>query len=92
MNKWKHRFDFAGFYHNDEVPVPEKGKRIAEILRDRLLPMFDPDEDLSEYCEIEDLIEEFACVADAEEFDFAMTTLYDIADYQRIWIATHKHM
>ena len=41
MKKWNHRFDFTGFYQSDEIPVAEKAQKIADILREKLLPMFD---------------------------------------------------
>lgn len=90
MANWKHTIDCSGFWRDDEVPVEEKGKKLATLLRLKVFKHYPED------WELEEIIESFECISGMEgeftatdEFDNWLAWLYDWADYDhRLWIQT----
>lgn len=78
MANWKRMLDLSDLWQkyviDDEVSDLD-GLNKAVIQRIRA---FDP--------ELEDIVSEFECVSDSDDFDAAMSALYDYADDERIWV------
>jgi len=92
MNKkWKHTLDFSGFYKDDSIDIVEKGKKISVLIRRKFSSILDYEsEDFDQ--ELEDIVDVFESISGyddvepVEEFDDCMESLYNWADYNRIWI------
>lgn len=81
MNKWNYTLNLKGFYHDDNLDIEEKAsKMVAEL---QILQKKLPNDG-----ELEDIIDTFSGIDDVDEFDYAMNTLYDWADFYKIWIKT----
>ena len=80
---WEHRVSLEDIFHNEELTFEEK--RDGIIRRIRATAWFKgchQDDDLVY------LVEELAETEDATSFDSLWSDLYDIADADRVWIAT----
>lgn len=92
MPNWKHSINVAEWWKDEEVPIEEKGRRLATLLR---LKVF---KDCPDDWELEEIIESFECISGCpgeftavEEFDGWLEELYNWADRgHRLWINTIK--
>ncbi len=90
MPNWKHTVDCSEFWHDDSVPISEKGKKLATLLRIKVFKHC-PDD-----WQLEEIIESFECITgcpgeftETEEFNGWLEELYDWADRDhRLWIKT----
>ncbi len=86
---WEYALDFHNFYHDDNLTIGEKAKKIYTILS----KFYKKYENLEAFSgtELDDIINEFEEnieLNDVASFDIAMYNLYDFADSKRIWIKT----
>lgn len=88
MANWKYRLDIRNIWNDEEMPIDEKGKAIADkILQTFPNEWFDWKSDDYD-CDLEDLVERFRNitgydeVSPVEEFDNCMDELYDFGDAQ----------
>ena len=85
MRKWEQKLDLTDLWNKDwdDDNINEFG----EIVAKRLQKLW------GEYFELElykcDVIDNFEHVENIEYFDYAMEALYDVADSERIWVATN---
>ena len=80
---WAHKINLADVFHNEDMSF--EAKRDAIVARIRASAWFkgyDECGDLSQF------VEELADTEDGDEFDGPWSEIYDIADYDRVWIAT----
>lgn len=80
---WAHKINLADVFHNDEMTFEEK--RDAIVRRIRATTWF---KDYDEYDDLPQLVEELADAEDTDAFDGVWDCIYDIADADRVWIAT----
>ena len=79
MSNWKYTINLSEFYHDDNLTINEKGKRIVEISK-----YFRIIKD----AELENILFLFNDVESIEDFDEIMNYFYDWADINRVWIKT----
>src|ERR1700748_2911454 len=79
---WDRRIDVSSVFRNEELAYEERRDAIVKIIRDS--PWF---KQYDEGDELPQLVEELAEAAE-DEFRFPWDAIYDIADYDRVWIAT----
>lgn len=81
MSNWKTNLDLKDVWtaHDEERMTTSE---VAAAVSERLAEQF-PEDD-----EIEAIVEQFQAVEDVEEFNNAMSDLYDWADEARCWIGT----
>lgn len=86
MRRWKQRVDVGDLFHDDDLPLPDKGAAIARRLRTLRIEGDDLvfDETLEE-------LGDAANADDVEWFDAVWNGVYDWADGQRVWIETWRH-
>lgn len=84
MNRWKHRVALGDVFHNDDMPLPEKGGVIAQRIK---AASFYSDEDYDLVNMIEEL-EDAARDDDEHYFDLVWSAFYDWADANRVWVET----
>lgn len=80
---WDRKINLADVFHNDAMTFEQK--RDAIVRRIRASAWF------KQYDEVDDLpqfVEELADTQSGKEFDGPWSEIYDIADYDRVWIAT----
>jgi hypothetical protein len=80
---WAHKINLADVFHNDDLTFEQK--RDAIVARIRATTWF---KDCDEYDELPQYTEELADAPDVRAFDFVWSEIYDIADADRVWIAT----
>ncbi len=80
---WAHKINLADVFHADDLNFELKRDMIVQ--RIRATAWF---KQYDEYDDLPQLIEELAEVEDVEDFDGIWEMVYDIADYDRVWIAT----
>lgn len=81
MNKWKYTLNLKEFYHDDTMSIEDKATNMVaelQILQKKL-----PNDG-----ELEDIIDTFSGIDDVDELDYVMNTLYDWADFYKVWIET----
>ena len=80
---WEHVLKLADVFHNDHLTFEQKRDAIVKRIRaSAWYKGYDETGDMSE------VVEDLAAAGDTGEFDAAWSELYDIADYDRVWIAT----
>ena len=80
---WAHHISLEDVFHNDDLSFTEKRDAIvARIRASSWYKGYDETGDMSE------IVEDLAAATDTDEFDAAWDELYDIADADRVWIAT----
>lgn len=82
---WARTVDLRGVYHSDTLDFA--GRRDAVAARLRTTPWF-KGADEHELDGVRDVVESLAAAEDQEEFNGWMDDLYDLADYDRVWIKT----
>lgn len=70
MANWRHKIELGDFYHDNSLSIQDKGRKVAERIR----------AELGRYDEALDIADQFEDIADVEEFDDCMETLYDFGD------------
>jgi hypothetical protein len=81
---WDHKLNLADVFHNEEMTFEERRDAIARRVRTSAWLRNRDNSDPLPY-----LIDELADTADAGEFDEVWDVIYDYADADRVWIATH---
>lgn len=87
MARWKYTLDISDVFHDDGMPLPEKGAVIVARIRE--LPVYKAQ--AAEGEEIVNTVEELedAVKADDEDwFNGAWSYFYDWADAERVWVDT----
>lgn len=85
MPRWKHTLDIKAVWQDEGLPLPEKGKAIAE--RIKAAPFYaDGGPDLEFLVEE---LEDAAADDDVDWFDDAWDRFYDWADAERVWVKTN---
>lgn len=88
MANWKYKLDISNIWHNEELPIEEKGKEIAKKIRATFPAEWLDFESESYDEELEGIVEAFENITGydgaepVEEFDDWMETLYDWADQE----------
>lgn len=80
---WEHKINLADVFHNDSLTFEER--RDAIVRRIRETAWF---KGYGEFDSLPQLVEELADTENASEFDGPWEWIYDIADADRVWIAT----
>ena len=91
MAAWKHHIKIGHIFHDDGIPYRRKGQLIASILRRKVLPSYDGDDDFIDIIEgFEDILEvDTEGLTAVEDFDASMEELYDWGDWgHRLWVDT----
>jgi hypothetical protein len=80
---WNRKVSLVGVFHDSDLTFEQR--------RDAIAGIFQGSAWLKEYGEGDDLpqfVEELAGTEDADEFDAVFDAIYDVADADRVWIAT----
>jgi hypothetical protein len=80
---WEHKINLADVFHNDDLTFGES--RDAIVSRVRASAWFKAKD---EYDDLVYLVEELADSERKYHFDYVWDEIYDIADCDRVWIAT----
>jgi hypothetical protein len=80
---WAHKINLADVFHNDDLTFEQKRDTI--VRRIRATAWFKQYDD---WADLPQFVEELADAADGDEFDGPWDCIYDIADADRVWIAT----
>lgn len=90
MIKWLYKLNFKSFYHEDNISIINKGKMIAKLIMKLPLEKIEyyAGDDLEDVADHFDSIGGCDFMTEVEEFDEAMSELYDMADRYDIWITT----
>lgn len=83
MPTWSETINLRDVFHNDELDFTKK--RDAIVRRVRRSAWF---KDYDEFDELPQLVEELSETTSGDEFDQPWGCIYDIADADRVWIAT----
>ena len=86
MGTWKYQLDVSPFFHNEDITLEEKSKKLVETLKSR--PWY---EKLYHIDEVEQNLEEIVDAGEADDvmwFDACWDNLYDIFDAERVWVVT----
>jgi hypothetical protein len=79
---WDRRVDVSAVFRNEELAYEERRDAIVEIIRNSpWFKQYDEDDDLPQF------VEELADAGE-DEFRYPWDAIYDIADADRVWIAT----
>jgi hypothetical protein len=81
---WQYTLRLSGLYHAESLTHEER--RDAIVRRIRKSPWFRANE---EFSDLHEAVEELSETTDLAEFNAVFDTLYDLADYDRVWIVTH---
>lgn len=81
---WTDTLNLKDVFHSDDLIFTEK--RDAIVSRIKRMRWYKDAE--AEGGSLFYLVDELADAEDAEEFDAVWDAIYDIADYDRVWIAT----
>lgn len=80
---WDRKINLADVFHNDGLTFEQKRDAIvARIRASAWFKQYDEYDDLPQY------VEELADTEDNASFNAVWSEIYDIADYDRVWIAT----
>ena len=80
---WQHKINLTSVFHNDDLTFEQS--RDAIVARIRGSAWFKAKD---EYDDLVYLVEELADSERAYHFDYVWDEIYDIADYDRVWITT----
>jgi hypothetical protein len=80
---WAHKINLRDVFHNDGLTFEQKRDTI--VRRIRATTWF---KQYDEYDDLPQLVEELADAEDVDAFDGPWDCIYDIADADRVWIAT----
>ena len=80
---WDRKLRLADVFHNDDLTFEQK--RDAIVARIRATRWF---KGYGEYDDLPQFVEELADTQSPREFDGPWSCIYDIADYDRVWIET----
>jgi hypothetical protein len=80
---WAHKINLADVFRNDGLTFTQK--RDAIVSRIRATTWF---KDCDERDSLPMFVEEMADTQDTRDFDAVWSEIYDIADADRVWIAT----
>jgi hypothetical protein len=83
LPSWEHRLNLADVFHNDDLTFEQK--RDAIVRRIRATAWF---KSYDEYDDLPQFVEELADTKGGHEFNGPWSCIYDIADVDRVWIAT----
>lgn len=83
-NEWKETVRLADVFHNEEMDFPERRDAIVARIKHTKWYQLAARED----AELFYVIDELADTEGADEFDCVWNYVYDIADGDRVWIAT----
>ena len=87
MRNWKYKINVANFYHDDELTIKQKAKKMKLVINS-----FIEHNIKDEYSEIyvngQYLAMDFSDVKCVENFDDVMERLYDWSDENGVWIET----
>lgn len=78
---WAHRIDISDVFHNEAMTFEQR--RDAVATRIQHTAWFKGSET------VRDIIDELSDSTNGDEFDGPWDALYDVADYDRVWIKTH---
>lgn len=80
---WDRKINLADVFHNEAVTFEQKRDAIVRRIRaSAWFKQYDECDNLPQY------VEELADTENGSEFDGPWSCIYDIADYDRVWIAT----
>lgn len=85
VNRWKEVIDLKAFYHDDLSIENVRDKTVEAIKASSWYKNF---EEKAHEPSLFILVDDFAEAEDYQDFDYFMGLLYDLADRDRIWIAT----
>jgi hypothetical protein len=78
---WAHRIRLGDLFHNDETTFEQKRDGFVRIMKNsKWFTSQEPFSELDEY------LDGAAHADDADEFDYWLSEIYDLADYDRVWI------
>jgi hypothetical protein len=80
---WEHKINLADVFHNDDLTFEQKRDTI--VARLRATTWF---KQYDEYDDLPQFVEELADAEDKYAFNSPWDCIYDIADADRVWIAT----
>lgn len=80
---WDYHINLSDVFHNEAMSFEER--RDAIVARLRASRWFT---DAEEGGELHQYVEELADTVDGDDFDCPMDAIYDLADTDRVWIAT----
>ena len=83
LPSWAHKINLADVFHNDDLTFEQKRDTI--VRRIRATAWF---ESYDEFDALPQFVEELADAEDTASFDAPWDEIYDIADADRVWIAT----
>lgn len=78
---WAHRIRLGNLFHNDELSFEEKRDTLVRLVK--ASAWYTGEEVFSD---LHSLIEEMEDTEDVDAFDDVMSAVYDMADYDRVWI------
>lgn len=80
---WEHRINLSDVWRDDGLSFEQKRDAVVHRIRaSTWFKGYDESDDLPQFTE------ELAGTQDIGEFDLVMVEIYDIADADRVWIAT----
>ncbi len=79
---WDRKISLAGVFHDPDLAFEQRRDAIVEIIRNS--PWF---KQYEEGDDLPQLVEELAGIEE-DEFRYPWDAIYDIADADRVWIAT----
>lgn len=88
MANWKHKIFLGSFFHNDEIPVDQKGRLVADALKKAFSETWldyshdDYDDILYEIIERFENVTGWDDVSPTEEFDIILDELYNYGDLE----------
>lgn len=80
---WAHTIDLRHVFHNDEMPFAAWRDSVVRIIRASKWV-----KGADEFGKLVEAVDGLAHAEDAEEFNGWLDELYDLADYDRVWITT----
>jgi hypothetical protein len=81
---WEHTINLGGVFHNESLTFTDRRDAIVRILRASKWVR-----DTDEFGRLAEVVDNVADAEDVTEFDGWWDELYDLADYDRVWINTH---
>ena len=80
---WAHRVDVSNVFRAEDLTFVERRDAIVSRLRVTAWVKA-----ADEFDELTQLVDELAYAEDPERFDVVWDDIYDLADYDRVWIKT----
>jgi hypothetical protein len=81
---WAHTIDVSHVFHNDELTFEQKRSEIVAVIK---RSRWYEEQDAATFDGLVDLVDNLE-TDDADSFDYWWNEIYDIADYDRVWIKT----